>query len=88
MEVASDIRDAPEQVHRLAAQNILECRTALGGSPLELVSLDILGALREIEERAASKPSLRDNLKQCQREAADRSQGSASPGRRGPEKER
>ncbi len=33
------------------------------------------------------KPSLRDNLKQCQ-QAADRSQGGGSPGRRGPEKER
>ena len=93
MEVAADIRDAPEQVHRLAAQNILECRTVLGASPLELVSLDILEALqdaamREMEERAASKPSLRDNLKQYQREAADRSQGGGSPGRHKPEKGR
>ena len=93
MEVAADIRDAPEQVHRLAAQNILECRTVLGASPLELVSLDILetvqgAALREIEEGTAPKPSLRDNLKQCQREAADRSQGGGSPGRHKPEKGR
>ena len=93
MEVVADIRDAPEQVHRLAAQNILECRTVLGASPLELVSLDILEALqdaamREMEERTASKPSLRDNLKQCQREAADRSQGGGSPGRHSPGKER
>ena len=93
MEVAADIRDAPEQVHRLAAQNILECRTVLGASPLELVSLDILEALqdaamREMEERTAPKPSLRDNLKQCQREAADRSQGGGSPGRHSPGKER
>lgn len=93
MEVAADIRDAPEQVHRLAAQNILECRTVLGASPLELVSLDILEALqdaamREMEERTAPKPSLRDNLKQCQREAADRSQGGGPPGSCGPEKER
>lgn len=93
MEVVADIRDAPEQVHRLAAQNILECRTVLGASPLELVSLDILEALqdaamREMEERTASKPSLRDNLKQCQREAADRSQGGGSPGRHKPEKGR
>ena len=93
MEVAADIRDTPEQVHRLAAQNILECRTVLGASPLELVSLDILEALqdaamREMEERTAPKPSLRDNLKQCQREAADRSQGGGSPGSCGPEKER
>lgn len=93
MEVAADIRDAPEQVHRLAAQNILECRTVLGASPLELVSLDILEALqdaamREIEEGTAPKPSLRDNLKQCQREAADRSQGGGSPGRHSPGKER
>lgn len=93
MEVAADIRDAPEQVHRLAAQNILECRTVLGGSPLELVPLDILetvqgAALREMEERTAPKPSLRDNLKQCQQEAADRSQGGGSPGRHKPEKGR
>ena len=93
MEVAADIRDTPEQVHRLAAQNILECRTVLGASPLELVSLDILEALqdaamREMEERTAPKPSLRDNLKQCQREAADRSQGGGSPGRHSPGKER
>lgn len=93
MEVSADIRDAPEQVHRLAAQNILECRTALGGSPLELVPLDILetvqgAALREMEERTAPKPSLRDNLKQCQQEAADRSQGGGSPGRHSPGKER
>lgn len=93
MEVAADIRDAPVQVHRLAAQNILECRTALGGSPLELVSIDILEALqdaamREIGERAASKPSLRDNLKQCQREAAGRFQGGASPSRHRPGKDR
>lgn len=93
MEVAADIRDAPEQVHRLAAQNILECRTVLGGSPLELVPLDILetvqgAALREMEERTAPKPSLRDNLKQCQREAENRSQGGGSPGRHSPGKER
>lgn len=93
MEVAADIRDAPEQVHRLAAQNILECRTALGGSPLELVPLDILetaqgAAVRETEERTATKPSLRDNLKQCQQEAAGRSQGGGSPGRHSPGKER
>ena len=93
MEVTADIRDAPERVHWLAAQNILECRTVLGGSPLELVPLDILealqdAALREMEERTAPKPSLRDNLKQCQREAADRSQGGGSPGRHKPEKGR
>lgn len=93
MEVAADIRDTPEQVHRLAAQNILECRTVLGGSPLELVPLDILetvqgAALREMEERTAPKPSLRDNLKQCQQEAAGRSQGGGSPGRHSPGKER
>ena len=84
MEVAADIRDAPEQVHRLAAQNILECRTVLGASPLELVSLDILEALqdaamREMGEGTAPKPSLRDNLKQCQREAADRSHCGGPP---------
>ena len=93
MEVTADIRDAPERVHWLAAQNILECRTVLGGSPLELVPLDILetvqgAALREMEERTAPKPSLRDNLKQCQQEAADRSQGGGSPGRHSPGKER
>lgn len=33
------------------------------------------------------KPSLRENLKQCQ-QAADRCQGGGSPGRCGPEKER
>ena len=93
MEVTADIRDAPERVHWLAAQNILECRTALGGSPLELVPLDILetvqgAALREMEERTAPKPSLRDNLKQCQQEAAGRSQGGGSPGRHSPGKER
>lgn len=93
MEVAADIRDTPKQVHRLAAQNILECRMALDGSPLELVSLDILGAvqdaaMRETEERSASKPSLRDNLKQCQREAADCSRGGGSPCRHRPGKDR
>ena len=36
----------------------------------------------------APKPSLQECLKQCQREAADRSQGNASPGRRSPRKER
>ena len=36
----------------------------------------------------APKPSLQECLKQCQREAAERSQGSAFPGRRSPGKER
>lgn len=41
-----------------------------------------------IINNTAPKPSLRDDLKQYQREAADRSQGGGSPGRRGPEKGR
>ena len=35
-----------------------------------------------------SKPSLRNNLKQCQQEAADRSQGGDLPGRHSQEKDR
>ena len=90
MEVVSDIRDDPHQVHWLAARNILECMTDLGGAPLEPVSIDLLetlqdAAMREMEERVAaaktSKPSLRDSLKQCWQEAADRAQGGAVPGR-------
>lgn len=97
MEVVSDIRDDPWQIHYLAARNILECMTDLGDSPLEAVPLDLLEALqdaamREMEERVAAakspKPSLRDNLKQCQQEAADRSQGGNSPDRPRPKQER
>ncbi len=97
MEIVSDIRDDPHQVHLLAARNILECRTDLGGAPLEPVSIDLLetlqdAAMREMEARVAaikaSKPSLRGSLKQCQQEVADRAQGSGSPGRHGPEKGR
>ena len=97
MEIVSDIRDDPHQVHLLAARNILECRTDLGGAPLEPVSIDLLeilqdAAMREMEARVAaikaSKPSLQGSLKQCQQEVADRAQGSGSPGRHGPEKGR
>ena len=97
MEIVSDIRDDPHQVHLLAARNILECRTDLGGAPLEPVSIDLLeilqdAAMREMEARVAaikaSKPSRQGSLKQCQQEVADRAQGSGSPGRHGPEKGR
>lgn len=91
MEIVSDIRDDPHQVHLLAARNILECRTDLGGAPLEPVSIDLLeilqdAAMREMEERAAAikapKPSLRDDLKRCQQKAADRAHGGTASGPR------
>ena len=91
MEVVSDIRDDPWQVHWLAARNILECMTDLGGAPLGPVSIDLLetlqdAAMREMEERAAAikapKPSLRDDLKRCQQKAADRAHGGTTSGPR------
>ncbi len=82
MEVVADIQDTPSQIHRLAAQNILECQTLLGASSIESVSMDILETLQVAKEvivrSEAPKPSLLDNLRQCQEEAG-RSQGGAAP---------
>ena len=81
MEVAADIRDTPSQIHRLAAQNILECRTLLGTSSIEPVSMDVLETIQAataIVSHEALKPSLLDNLRQC-REEAGRSQGGTTP---------
>ena len=80
MEVAADIRDTPSQIHRLAAQNILECRTLLGASSIEPVSMDVLETIRAtaIGNHEAPKPSLLDNLRQC-REEAGKSQGGTAP---------
>ena len=80
MEVAADIRDTPSQIHCLAAQNILECRTLLGASSIEPVSMDVLETIRAaaIVSHEAPKPSLLDNLRQC-REEAGRSQGGTAP---------
>lgn len=89
MEVVADIRDTPQQIHRLAAQNILECRTLLGGSFIEPVSMDILETLRAAEEAVinneAPKHSLLDNLRQCQEEVG-KSQGGTAPPSRDPER--
>lgn len=87
MEVVADIRDEPWEIHRLAAQNILECRTIYGGSSLEAVPLELLETFRDAAIKT-SKPSLRDGLKQLQREAADRSQGTGFPSRPRPGQER
>ena len=82
MEVAADIRDDPWQIHRLAAQNILECRTVLGGSSLEPVRVDILETLRSAAASRVPKPSLRDALRLCQQEAGSRAHGAVSPNKR------
>lgn len=82
MEVAADIRDDPWQIHRLAAQNILECRTVLGGSSLEPVRVDILETLRDAAASRVPKPSLRDALRLCQQEAGSRTHGAISPDKR------
>ena len=82
MEVVADIRDTPSQIHRLAAQNILECRTLLGASSIEPVPMDILDTLHPavdaITNDKAPKPSLLATLRQC-REDAGKSQGGTSP---------
>lgn len=83
MEIAADIRDTPQQIHRLAAQNILECRTLLGASSIEPVSMDILetlqAAAKAIVSREISKPSLLDTLRQCQEDAGKSQGGTATP---------
>lgn len=92
MEVVADIRDKPWQIHRLAAQNILECMTDLGTSDLKPVSIELLeelqsAAAQEAEERVAAstthKPSLLENLRQCRKEA-EKSQVTAVPPSRDP----
>ena len=84
MEIVADIRDTAQQIHRLAAQNILECRTLLGASSIESVSMDILETLRTaaaaIVNHEVPKPSLLDNLRQCQEE------GGTVPPSRDPER--
>jgi hypothetical protein len=89
MEIAADIRDTDQQIHRLAAQNILECRTFLGASSIELVSMDILETLwraaAAIVNHEVPKPSLLDNLRQC-REEAGKSKGGTVPPSRDPER--
>ncbi len=87
MEVVADIRDTAQQIHRLAAQNILECRTLLGASSIEPVSVDILETLQTaaIVSHEAPNPSLLDNLRQC-REEAGKSQGGTAPPSRDPER--
>lgn len=77
------------QIHRLAAQNILECQTLLGASPIERVSMDILespqAAADTLAKRDAPKPSLLDTLRQC-REAIGKCQGGVTPPNRVPER--
>ncbi len=77
MEIVEDARNDPMQNLQTAVQNILECRTMLGSISVEPVSMSILDALQSAAEQEmqaqvdhTSKPSLRDNLKQCQREIA------------------
>ena len=82
MEVVADIRDTPNQIHRLAAQNILEYRTLLGASSIEPVSMDILDTLHSAVDAITNdkppKPSLLAALRQCQ-EDAGKSQGGTAP---------
>ena len=82
MEIAADIRDTPSQIHCLAAQNILECRTLLGASSIEPVPMDILDALHPAVDAITNdnppKPSLLATLRQCQ-EDAGKSQGGTTP---------
>lgn len=89
MEVVADIRDTPSQIHRLAAQNILEYRTLLGASSIEPVSMDILdtshSAVDAITNDKPPKPSLLAALRQCQ-EDAGKSQGGAALPCRDPER--
>ena len=84
MEIAADIRDTPSQIHRLAAQNILECRTLLGASSIEPVPMDILDTLHPAVDAITNdnppKPSLLATLRQCQ-EDAGKSQGGTTPPR-------
>lgn len=88
MEIAADIRDTPSQIHRLAAQNILECRTLMDASSIEPLSMDILDALHSaVDAITNDKPSLLAALRQCQKDA-NKSQGSTAPPNpsRGPER--
>lgn len=84
MEVVADIRDTPQQIHRLAAQNILECQTLLGASSIEPVSMDILETLQAAAEaivpQEVSKPSLLENLRQ-RREEVGKSHAPPNPSR-------
>lgn len=98
MEIVEDARVDPRQNFRMAVENILECMTALGGAVIEPVSMDILEALQDAamrEMQAAAgritnnmpdKPSVRDSLKQCQKEVSAQGDTPSSKPRRDPER--